>query len=128
MHTSVAELIEDAPARTVTVRIRLFADDFSAAAGMPADSAAEGYVRGNFTLADRSGGAVPLRWDGMSREGDVVVVRLSAAVPGGLAGARVGNTLLCERFEDQINIVRATYGGRSVSLLFTRGDRPKMLP
>ncbi len=36
--------------------------------------------------------------------------------------------LLTERFDDQINIVRATYDGRTTTLLFTPGDAPKVLP
>ena len=69
-----------------------------------------------------------LRWDGATRSGDVVQIRLRGDVPGGLAGARVWIALLCERFEDQVNIVRATYAGRTASLLFTRGDAAKALP
>jgi len=41
---------------------------------------------------------------------------------------RIRMTLMCERFEDQVNIVRATYAGRTTSLLFTRGDQAKALP
>jgi hypothetical protein len=56
------------------------------------------------------------------------VLRLRADAPRGLAGVRVRHTLLCERFNDQVNIVRATYGGRSATLFFTRGDEAKALP
>jgi hypothetical protein len=40
----------------------------------------------------------------------------------------VASALLCERFEDQVNIVRASYADRSVTLLFTRGDASKPIP
>ena len=49
-------------------------------------------------------------------------------MPGGLAGARVTSLVLCERFPDQVNIVRATYAGRATTLLFTRGEASKALP
>ncbi|MBA3496726.1 MAG: hypothetical protein H0T86_06445, partial [Gemmatimonadales bacterium] len=49
-------------------------------------------------------------------------------VPGGLTGARVTSLVLCERFEDQVNIVRAVYGGRATTLLFMRGGSAKVLP
>ena len=35
--------------------------------------------------------------------------------------------LLTERFEDQVNIVRVTCGGRRRTLLFTRGEAAKAL-
>ena len=38
------------------------------------------------------------------------------------------NRVLTERFADQVNLVRATYAGRSATLIFTRGDGPKALP
>lgn len=69
-----------------------------------------------------------LAWAGAERTGDVILLRLRGEVPGGLAGARVTSLLLCERFEDQVNIVRAVYGGRSATLLFTRGEGAKALP
>jgi hypothetical protein len=42
----------------------------------------------------------------------------------GLAGAPIASLLLRERFEDQENIVRARYGGRTTTLTlhFTRGE------
>jgi hypothetical protein len=58
----------------------------------------------------------------------VIVLRLRGEVPGGLAGARVTSLVLCERFPDQVNIVRAEYGGRATTLLFTRGEESKALP
>jgi hypothetical protein len=49
-------------------------------------------------------------------------------VSGGLTGTRIRNRLLCDRFPDQVNVVRATYDGRSATLLFTPGDPAKPLP
>jgi hypothetical protein len=71
---------------------------------------------------------VRLAWAGAERAGDVIVLRLRADVPGGLAGARVTSLVLCDRFEDQVNIVRAVYGSRTATLLFTRGEASKALP
>ena len=48
--------------------------------------------------------------------------------PGGLAGARVTSLVLCEHFEDQVNLVRAEYAARTETLLFTRGETSKALP
>jgi hypothetical protein len=131
MHTAVTELREGAGDTTV-ITIRVFADDFLAALpgarSAPADSAMSRYVRGRFALADRQGRPVRLEWRGAELTGDVLLLRLEAALPGGLARARLTSLILCERFEDQVNVVRASYGGRSETILFTRGETSKALP
>jgi hypothetical protein len=133
MHTAVAEIAYDAGMGAAAITIRVFADDFGAAvAAAPgtaaADSAMSRYVRGTFAIRDRAGRALPLRWEGAERAGDVILLRLRAPAPEGLGGARVASALLCERFEDQVNIVRVSYADRSVTLLFTRGDASKPIP
>jgi hypothetical protein len=133
MHTAVAELAQQDPRGTTTVQIKVFADDLHAAVALPADagaadSALARYLRGSFALADRNGRPVRLAWAGAERTGDVVLLRLRGEVPGGLAGARVTSLVLCERFEDEVNVVRASYAGRTETLLFTRGESSKALP
>ena len=85
-------------------------------------------MRGAFVLTGRSGQTLPIHWDGAERQGDVVLLRLRADVPDGLSGVKVLSALLWERFEDQVNVVRASYDGRAATLLFTRGDGAKALP
>jgi hypothetical protein len=132
MHTAVVEISYEAASRTAAIHIRVFADDFATALSQdrvtPSDSAMSRYVRGSFALADRSGRPLPLRWVGSEREGDVVVLYLRVTAPGGLAKGKVLSALLSERFEDQVNIVRASYDGRVTTLLFTRGEPAKSLP
>ena len=128
MHTAAAELVHEPATRMVLVTVRVFADDFGAVVGSDDRAEMEAYVRPRVTLADAAGRPIELRWDGATRSGDVVQIRLHGDVPAGLAGVRVRMALLCERFEDQVNIVRATYAGRTASLLFTRGDSAKALP
>lgn len=127
MHTAVAELVHEPSTRSVIVKLRVFADDFAAAVG-PEDASAEAYVRAHLRLADAGGHPIMLRWEGIERSGDIVRIQLRGDAPAGLAGAHVLLSLLCERFEDQVNIVRATYAGRTASLLFTRGDQTRALP
>jgi hypothetical protein len=133
MHTAVAELAQQDARGTTTVQIKVFADDFHAAVALPADagaadSAMARYLRGTFALADRRGRPVRLAWAGAERSGDVLLLRLRGEVAGGLAGARVTSLVLCERFEDEVNVVRASYAGRTETLLFTRGESSKALP
>ncbi len=134
MHTSVTEVVQEDARGHVSIQVRVYVDDLRAAvcpardgtAG--ADSAMARYLRGTFALADRTGRPVRLTWTGAEPAGDVILLRLRGEVPGGLAGARVTSLVLCERFEDQVNVVRAEYAGRTTTLLFTRGETAKALP
>ena len=133
MHTTMTELVQTDATGNVTVQVRVFADDFRTAVPtgndpVAADSAMARYLRGTLALADRTGRPLRLAWAGAERSGDVVLLRLTGQVPSGLAGARISSLVLCERFEDQVNIVRATYGGQVATLLFTRGEVSKALP
>lgn len=133
MHTAVAEISYDTASRTASIQIRVFADDLDAAVAenrVPggADAAIWRYLEGKFELTNQVGRTLPLRWIGAERAGDVLLLRLVVWVPGGLSGVRITSAVLCERFADQINIVRAAYGGHTSTLLFTRGDQAKPLP
>lgn len=133
MHTSVTKVVQEDARGHVSIQVRVYVDDLRSA--MPArdgtagaDSAMARYLRGTFALADRTGRPVRLTWTGAEPAGDVILFRLRGEVPGGLAGARVTSLVLCERFEDQVNVVRADYAGRTTTLLFTRGETAKALP
>ena len=132
MHTSVAELRYDPRTREASVAIRVYPDDLAGAVPgaerAVADSALVRYVGARFALADQAGRPIPLEWQGVERVADALVIRLRAAVPGGLHGARVAHLLLHERFGDQVNVLRASYGERTATLLFVPGDGPKHLP
>lgn len=133
LHTALAELDYQPDSGDVLIRLRLFTDDLAAVLPVPtdsspADSLLSRYARGTLALTDEAGRPLPLRWQGSERSGDTVLLQLRAKVTGGLQRARILVALLWERFPDQVNIVRATYGGRTVTLLFTRGDGAKPFP
>lgn len=133
MHTAVVEITYQPTSGLAVIEIRAFRDDFgttvpSTPSGVAADTTMARYVRRTFHITDRAGRALPLRWEGAEQSGDVVVLKLTAPAPEGLRGSQVLSALLCERFEDQVNIVRASYDGRTTTLLFTRGDGAKALP
>ena len=127
MHTSVTELTVAEGGQNVAVAVRVFADDFAAEVSA-GDSAAARYVRERLVLTDRRGHRLALRWEGRESRGDALVLRLSALAPSGLAGGRAQNTILCSRFDDQVNLVRVISGPRVATLLFTRGSGPQALP
>jgi hypothetical protein len=137
LHTTLTQLSYDASARILNVSVRVFADDFSAAvmpggrAGslvIPPDSAMLRYVSGRLALQRPGGGPIPLRWCGMRRDGEALVLCLRATTQPSPAGARMRNALLSERFADQVNIVQMSYGGTRRTLLFTPRDGTKALP
>jgi hypothetical protein len=133
IHTAMAEITYDEASRIATIQVRAFADDFSAAVqGRPGpalvDSALARYARASLSLRDGRGRPLRLQWVGARLAGDVILLQLRADAPAGLAGGRVASLFLCERFRDQVNIVRVTYGGRSTTLLFTPDDQAKALP
>jgi hypothetical protein len=120
MHTSSAELVHEAD--SVRVTIRVFADDIAAV------GAVRPYLGDRFGIVDRSGNAVRLEWVGSEVRGDVLTIRMRGRIAGGLSRAKVNNRVLSDRFADQVNIVRAAYDRRAVTLIFSRGDGPKALP
>ncbi len=131
LHTTLTQLTWRPSEGAVEISIRAFADDFLAATaqsrGTP-DSGAVVYLRERLTLVDAAGRQLPLVWCGVRRTGDLLWLCLRAAAPRGLAGAGVRVALLFDRYDDQINIVQASYAGRRESLLFARGDGLKRLP
>ena len=130
-HTSGAELSEQ-PGGRAEVVLRVFADDFATAlaagSAVPPVRVVSEYLRERFTLLDPAGRPVELAWEMAGPSGDVLVLYGRGRVPGGLGGSRVANRVLTERFADQVNVVRATYGGRSATLIFVPGDGAKPLP
>jgi len=134
LHSALAEIEYQAKSGSVLIRVRVFRDDLAAATSgssdsLPSDSVLSHYVRERLTLSDSNGRQVSLWWQGAHQEGDMVQLELRADLGGGgLRHARIRAGLLCERFPDQVNIVRASYDGRTVTLLFTAGDSVKALP
>jgi len=116
----------------VEIVIRAFTDDLHRAVAAHErstdDSALVRYVRATLTLADAAGRPVLLTLVGTRIDGDITLVTLRAPLPGGLAGARIRQAMHMELFDDQVNVLRAEYGGRQTSLLFTPGDAARSLP
>ena len=146
IHTTLAELSHDAGKGIVTVSLRLFADDFAAAVArttritpasasragtLPPDSAMFRYISERFAILVPAGSAgatvIALRWCGVRRSGDVLLVCLRAPHARPLGGVRIRNRLMSEVFDDQVNMVQASHGGRRQLLLFTNRDGAKLL-
>lgn len=136
LHTTMTRLVQR-PDSTSELMIRAFADDFlfvatgrtakdAASAATPSDSAASRYVTRSVRIRDASGRAIPLRWCGLRRTGEVVWVCVRAH--GVTAGSRLENRLLLERFDDQVNVVQIERGPARTTLLFTKQRPVRPLP
>jgi hypothetical protein len=92
------------------------------------DAAALAYLVRGLTL-QVAGRPLALRLVAQHRDGDVTWLELRAdeAVPS-LRGARILNRLLTEFHADQVNVVKASYEGRSFTTLFSPGEGAKALP
>jgi hypothetical protein len=132
LHTTLTEVSVDA-AGAVDIRLRAFVDDFWVAVGgrrdtsplpytAPKDSAAARYLSSRLMLMMPGGRAATLRVTSVRHEGDVVWVTLRAVGVRSVAGARLTNTVLFERYDDQVNIVQTDDGARRRTVLFTTRD------
>lgn len=132
LHTTLTE-ITLAPDGGVQIVLRAFVDDFSAAiaghkgpapvpVATPSDSATARYLAGTVGLVDAAGRRAPLVVAGIRRTGDLVWVTLRAPTLRSVAGARLTNRVLFDRYDDQVNIVQTSIAGRRQTLLFTKGD------
>jgi hypothetical protein len=135
IHTTLTEIARDAKG-TITLRLRVFADDFSAAASRHAgtqpsvhhvvsDAVASRYVADVVRLDD-DGKIVRLSLVRQRREGDVVWLELRGTASS-MAGLRLLNAMLFELHADQINVVQVHASGATRTLLFAKGDRAKGL-
>ena len=132
LHTTLAEL-SIAQDGGVQIVLRVFVDDFSAAVAgratigsapiaTPHDSATARYLGATMVLTDGSGRPVALVLTNMRRTDDLLWITLRAPALRTVAGAHLTNRVLFDRWDDQVNIVQTTIGGRRQTLLFTKRD------
>jgi len=139
IHSTITELVADPARGTVRAQIRVFADDLRTAVlrsargrSLPAEGpaweyAVLAYTSSAFNLQDARGRALPLRSCGVRRTVDLVWLCVEAVIGRDVGPLRVRNAMLCELYEDQVNVVQGSVGGSRRSLLFVRGDRLKEL-
>lgn len=130
LHTTLTEV--SVGGGTLQITLRAFVDDYAAVANghgrrvlatNPAlsDSMAARYASAKVTLTDASGRRIALTTTNVRRAGDLVWITLSAPAVRGTA-LRLTNSVLFERYDDQVNIVQAAIDGRRHTLLFTKRD------
>ena len=132
IHTSLAELVYDPSAKEIRISLRVYVDDLTKASARysraaPADSAMIAYARAYFGVVDRNGKVVSLASCGEQLVGDLMWLCFRAPARSGPSGFSVVHKVLFDLYSDQINLVQASYNGRKLSLLFTKGDGFKKL-
>jgi hypothetical protein len=134
LHTSLAEIVYDPAAKEIRISIRVFVDDltkvstsYARAHKSSPQTMFTDYARSAFIVADRAGHSLPLVPCGSKPVGDLMWLCFHSPAPAGIAGLRVTHRVLFDLYADQINIVQASYNGKRISLLFTRGDGLKKL-
>jgi hypothetical protein len=132
MHTTFTEIAQPVARGPVSVTIRGFEDDLTAAAhgaspGRTTDSAMADYVRQRVMLIDRKGRTIPLSIIGLRRTSGVIWLMLRTAGPVDLATSRFINTALTEVFHDQVNLVQVKTGSRQRTIMFTPGEGCKAI-
>ena len=137
LHSTITELVLDPGRGTVRATIRVFADDLRSAVlrmapgrslppnGPAWDAAVLAYATSVVSLRSARGEALALRSCGTRRMGDLLWLCLEGQVARDAGVLQVRNAMLCELFEDQVNVVQGAVGGTRRSLLFVRGDRFK---
>ena len=135
LHTSLAQMTVDTGTGAVSVSLRVFVDDFTAAANhwsknkrVDSQATAFAYAQASFVVRESSGRIVLLRSCGEKRVGDLLYVCLAGRASPNASVSAVLSRVLTERFDDQVNIVQASYSGRRANMLFIPGDREKRLP
>jgi hypothetical protein len=132
LHTTLTE-VTVAPDGSLQIVLRAFVNDFSAAiagskgamptpVATPTDSATARYVARTVALVEASGRRVPLAITGIRRAGELVWVTLRARTLRNASGARLTNSVLFDRYDDQVNIVQTSVAGRRQTLLFTKRE------
>jgi hypothetical protein len=136
IHSSLTEIARGADG-AITLRIRVFADDFSAAASRMAgrhpspdhvvtDSVAARYVARVVRL-EHDAGTVRLSFGGQRRDAEVVWLEFRGRVAGAATKLRLVNALLFELHDDQVNVVQVRRHGASRTMLFSKGDGAKAI-
>jgi hypothetical protein len=136
LHTTLVQLAYDERAHTLEGTIRVFAGDFAAAVAKHggvkppdddrvSDGAAFAYVSSTFRFTDAGGHPLALQWCGSRRAGDLLWICVRVTGNTAPTALRLSDQMLCEIFDDQINIVQSVAGAKHTSMLFTKGDAAK---
>lgn len=125
--------------RTLQLWVRVFANDFAAAAArrsgirLSRDSVIDyavgtAYLKQSLQLVRADGRAMSLVSCGVKRANVMLLFCLQVTAPDGMQKMKMRNSVMTELFSDQVNVVQTVNGGVRASRLFVGGDGLKALP
>lgn len=141
LHQSTADAEYNAETKKLEVSLRVFASDLELALirhsermvsldNTPAkelDPAIQAYLASVFIVKNTDGKPAPIEWVGKqtepaSRPGDddTVTLFFELPLPAGLQGCELQHTVLCECYQDQVNLLLFRDGAKQRELRFTR--------
>ena len=124
IHSSLTT-VELRPGEAVaTLTIKVYAEDFSPGQDPRRIRA---YLAERIGFVDRGGASGPLTVVSQRIEGPIQWIVATAPVGGNPAGLTMRNTLLVDRFRDQVNVVQARCGTQRSTVLFVGSSEPKRL-
>lgn len=148
VHQSHAEVDYNAESGALEVSLTVFLSDLetvlSLQAGKPLvlgqtepgffDAQARAYLARTFVVRNAAGQTLPHAWlgsetasaDGKSGEPEMTFY-FEIPLPGGLAGCSLRPAVLCEQFDDQVNLLRMQGGLKKSVWCFLPGDPGKKL-
>jgi hypothetical protein len=133
IHMSYTEARYAAPTRMLQLLVRVYANDFAAAAARESkiplgrDSVLDPamgaqYLQRHIQLSSADGRGLMITPCGWKRVNDMLLFCVQTAVIGPIAQMRMRNTVMTELFGDQVNVVQTVQGAVRASRLFVRGD------
>lgn len=129
-HTSLAEMHYNTQSKSLEVSLRVFSDDLENALGKAnnrtvrvdatdgTDLLIKQYLAKNFSVIDSKNNRKPLTWVGKEIAVDVTWLYFEIPLTEDLTGLKIQNSVLCEVFEDQVNIVNVNYRNQKRTYLF----------
>jgi hypothetical protein len=133
-HTSVSECVYNEKDQVWDLSIRLFQDDFEQVlsdyqskkfqfqfANQP-DALLESYVRKHIGFQVNKKLQTPYRWIGWETQGDAVWIYLEIPSQSDLSGVYFQNSLFCETFADQTNLLHIAKKELKRSYLFQKNQ------
>ncbi|MFN0110872.1 MAG: DUF6702 family protein [Blastocatellia bacterium] len=153
VHVSVAQLEFNQKSQSVEIVVRVYADDLATAVSQHAkrpvkiDPATAGkdkqigetilaYLRNNLELKTKTGVPVKLNWVGLEWQVDMFWLYVEGKIPppsakaaktDSLNGTQLRNRILCDLYEDQVNIVNTKIYNKQVGLMFEPKDSFKLI-
>ena len=126
LHSSFTEIIRERGG-TITMTIRLFADDFGVAMdslraevrGVAGETVAREYFARTVVLTTADGRAVQLEWCGMRTQNGLTWLCARSVAPVAPGRLRVRNALMFDRFRDQVSVVRYGRGSGARTLVLS---------